>query len=418
MLKHDLQKVFTKAVQSVAGRRCVARYLQQNPLAGDVSVIAIGKAAGEMAEGAQRELGEQIKDGLIITKHGYCRNRLPGFRVIEAGHPLPDETSLLAGDQLLAWLADIPDTSQLLFLISGGTSALVEVLPPPLTIEHLQQLNQWLLGSGLPIAKMNAIRKQVSAIKGGRLAQYLNDRDTTVLLISDVQDDDPATIGSGLLFPSDTLLSAAERRSLPAGIQHLLTRAPPMPTGGEPCFHAIHWQIIANNQQAVHAAAAAARDLGYEVDVHQDYLQGDALKAGENVAAVMQSQPGKVHIWGGETTVTLPENPGTGGRCQTLVLSAAIALHRHGYDHKPWALLAAGTDGEDGNSGAAGACADTTSIDRACDTPGIHPDPGQYLQRADAATFFAASGDLLQTGPTGTNVTDIILGYIGDRPRK
>jgi hydroxypyruvate reductase len=411
-LKSDLRRVFTEAVQSVEGCRCVERYLQQHPLGGDVCVIAVGKAACQMAAGAQRVLDEKMQEGLVITKRGYYGGSLSGFRVVEAGHPLPDQNSLQAGELLLALIADIPVTTRLLFLVSGGTSALVDVLPPSLTIEHLQQLNQWLLHSGLPIDKMNAIRKQVSAIKGGRLARYLEGRDTMVLIISDVQSDDPAIIGSGLLFPSGASLSPADRQSLPAEIQRMLTLAPPMPAPGDQCFHGIHWQIIANIQQAVAAAAAAARDLGYAAEVHDEYLQGDAVETGEKVAAIMQSRPGRLHIWGGETTVTLPENPGTGGRCQTLALSAAIALHHE--RHKRWALLSAGTDGDDGNSGVAGVCADATSIDRACSTSGVHFDPGIYLQRADASTLFTASGDLLQTGPTGTNVTDIILGYYSD----
>ena len=408
-----LKLIFEKALQSVNGRRCVAQYLQQDPLHGDVCLVSIGKAACQMAKGAQLVLGNRIRDNLIITKHDGCAGEeLTGLHVVQTGHPVPDQRSLQAGQQLLTLLREMPASVKLLFLISGGASALVEALPASFDLEHLQRLNQWLLHSGLPIDTMNAIRKQVSAIKGGRLAQYLNGRDTTVLFISDVQGDDPAVIGSGLLFASDDALTSSDAQKLPPDILDMLNQTPPMPEQGDDCFKSVRWKIIASLQQAINAANNAAKDLGYETIIHQDYLQGDAIKAGRDIAQSLQSRPGKLHIWGGETTVTLPDKPGTGGRCQSLALSAAMALHHH----QQWSLLAAGTDGDDGNSGAAGVCIDATSLERATQKPEIDLAPADYLKRADAGTLFAASCDLLITGPTGTNVTDLVMGYLNDYP--
>ncbi|MGD8884482.1 MAG: DUF4147 domain-containing protein [Gammaproteobacteria bacterium] len=407
-LKDHLRQVFQVALQAVNGERCVEQYLRKHPPGQNVWLIAIGKAACSMTCGASRVLGHHLQKGLVITKEGCCTPELNGFDVLQTGHPLPDQRSLQAGQQVLDFLSEAPANAELLVLISGGASALVEVLPAGLSIDDLHDVNRWLLQSGLPIQQMNAIRKQMSAIKGGRLAQRLGGRNTKVLLISDVQDDDPAVIGSGLLFPTSGALAYIDQQALPTGIQRLLAHALPMPGPDAPCFSHISWDIVASLSQAVDAANDAATRLGLDTEVHKRYLAGDAISTGKDIANTLRAQPDKFHIWGGETTVTLPANPGMGGRCQSLALSTAITLqHQSG-----WALLAAGTDGDDGNSHVAGACVDATSLDRARQNLGNNTNLDDYLQRADSASLFAASGDLVKTGPTGTNVTDLVLGYL------
>ena len=403
-----LTRVFHEALQAVNGERCVERYLQQNPLRADICLVAIGKAACSMASGARSVLGDQIRSSLVVTKHGYCHPDVPGVHVIEAGHPLPDQHSLEAGNQLLSFLKGAPKNARLLFLISGGTSALVEVLPETMTIEDLAKLNEWLLKSGLPITEMNAIRKQVSCIKGGRLARHVSGHDTVVLMMSDVQGDNPAVIGSGLLFPSDDISESMNEDRLPGFLRRMLNQAPPIPKPADKCFHSIDWEIIAGVRQAIEAADRAAISYGYTTNVHAEYLQGDAIACGQHIAQVMQTNPGVLHIWGGETTVTLPANPGMGGRCQSLALSAALELD----GHKPWCLLAAGTDGGDGTMDAAGVCIDANTLGNAKQYLGSDVDPRNYLQNADAGTLFEASGNLIKTGPTGTNVTDLVLAYM------
>ncbi|WP_455208520.1 glycerate kinase type-2 family protein [Kaarinaea lacus] len=405
--RSEFISIFSDALHAVNGARCTALYLQKNPIMDDVCLVAIGKAACSMASGARSVLGEQIKDSLVITKHGCCRPMLADLNVLEAGHPLPDEHSLEAGRRLLELLHSVPAYQEILVLISGGASALVEVLPASFKMNDLQRLNRWLLQSGIPITDINVLRKQVSSIKGGRLAKYMAEHHTTALLISDVQDDDPAVIGSGLLFPTATFSRSINEEELPGYIRHMLHQAPPMPGRDDNCFTKIKWEIIANLQQAVSAANRSAMQLGYETVVHEEYLQGDALECGKRIARNMQVQPGKLHIWGGETTVTLPKNPGKGGRCQSLALSAAIALQTT----NDWCLLAAGTDGDDGVSGAAGACVDADSFRRAQSRLGNESNPLHYLRNANAGTYFEASGDLIQTGATGTNVTDIVFGF-------
>ena len=402
----DLRSLFEQAVLAVQGKACVSDYLQQYPVTGDIYLLAIGKAACSMAQGARNILENQIKDNLVITRHGYREPNLSGLNIIEAGHPFPDANSIEAGKQLIDFVQATPATGKLLCLISGGTSSLVEVLPDTISLDDLIQLNKWLLRSGLAIVDMNAIRKQVSCIKGGRLARYLQGREAIVLLMSDVQGDDPAIIGSGLLFPSQSHVPGEVLEKLPATIQHILLQSPPFPDTDDPIFNTIKWQVIANLSQAMRAAEYAANAKGYHVVVHQSCLQGDAIQCGKHLARILQAQPGILHIWGGEVTVNLPRNPGKGGRCQSLALSTAIEMR----SKINWCLLAAGTDGSDGMMDAAGVCINSDSLAKA--ERKLAGDAKSYLDSADAGTFFTASGDLVITGSTGTNVTDLVFGYL------
>ncbi len=361
-----------------------------------------------MANGARKVLAERITQNLIVTKYGHSDPKLSEFNILEAGHPLPDQSSLNAGQQLLMLLNTLPEKSNILFLISGGASSLVEVLPGGVSINDLENLNAWLLHSGWSITEINTLRKRVSCIKGGRLARHVLGHKSTVLLMSDVQNDDPAVIGSGMLFASDLISSLARDKELPDFIQQILHHAPAMPSADDPCFESIESAIIANLTIAKNAARQAATQLGYHVVVHSTYLQGDAIARGKEIAEVLKKQPDKLHIWGGEVTVVLPPKPGKGGRCQSMALSAAIALR----DENDWCLLAAGTDGGDGVMDAAGVYIDNHTLENARRVLGAEVDPETFLQNADAGSLFEASGNLLNTGPTGTNVCDLVLAYL------
>ena len=390
------------ALAAVQGDACVAEFLRARPLPEAVQLIAIGKAAASMAAGACDALGERVVRGLIVTKPGHGDAdlaRRPGFQCLEAGHPQPDERSLAAGAALLAFIADAPVSAPLLFLISGGASSLVEVLPDDITIEDMQRANAWLLGSGLDIAAMNRVRKALSAIKGGRLLAHLRGRPAQVLLISDVRGDDPAVIGSGLL--------AAD-----SGVPHLEALALP-PWLAQPCRQApshrsdmlanVESYVIARLADAKLAAALEATTLGYSVFVHDEFIDGVADAVGQRLAqSLVHAAPG-VHIWGGETTVLLPPQPGRGGRNQSLALAAALALQ--GNDDV--VLLALGSDGSDGPTEDAGALVDGGTVARG-EQAGL--DARRSLSNADAGSFLEESGDLVHTGPTGTNVMDLMIG--------
>jgi len=204
--RHELLQIFQAALDRVEGRSMVRAFLQKNPGDGPVFLVAVGKAAQAMAMGAVDALGENIVDGLVISKSGHLNrvelaaNRLVG---LEGGHPIPDESSLAAGQVMLDYLSQLPTERPLLFLISGGASSLVEVLQDGLGLDDLQRINRWLLGSGLAIDRMNRIRKVLSRIKGGGLLDYLPGPRVRALMISDVARDDPAVIGSGMLVPDE-----------------------------------------------------------------------------------------------------------------------------------------------------------------------------------------------------------------------
>lgn len=401
--RQNLLAIFYSALARVGGRACVKRYLEKHTPRGPAYLIAIGKAAAAMAQGAFDTLGAQIRDGLVITKHGHAES-LP-WPCLTAGHPFPDEASLRAGDELLRFAERIPAGGKVLVLLSGGASALVERLPDGISLAQLQALNDWLLGAGLDIHACNYVRKRISLIKGGRLAQRLAPRQMLCLIISDVPGDDPATVGSGPLVPDASGgVEPAPLLKAPGFVRELLARAPALPAAADSGFKHIETVIVANLDDAKRAAADAARARGYNALLDTEFVSGDALLAGARLAQrLLDAAAGSVHIWGGETQVTLPQNPGRGGRNQSLALAAALALR----DRGRVLFLAAGTDGTDGPGEDAGALIDGSTVARG-EQHGLNAELA--LAQADAGSFLQASGDLLRTGPTGTNVMDLMLG--------
>lgn len=396
-------ELFQAGLAAVQGQRCVADYLSHNPLQPPVFLIAAGKAACAMTRGAMTVPGVQIVNGLVITKTGHGDAQLqkdPRLHCIESGHPLPNNDSLLAGDTLCQFLDAVPEGAGLLFLVSGGASSLVEVLPEGVQLDDLVRANQWLLGSGLPIDEINRVRQGLSRIKGGGLLDWVKDRPTTVLLISDVPGDDPGTIGSGLLYPARI---SPRTTILPEWLERPGLHQAPYRQLPETVRH----YILATNDRALQAAADKGRALGYDVTVMAASLAGDAQQAGEVIASQLQALPGGVYLWGGETTVTLPAISGVGGRNLHLALSAALALHATGNI----VILAAGTDGTDGPTDYAGAIVDCGTLGRG-QVKGL--DARACLQQADSGRYLAACNDVLQTGPTGTNVMDMVIACKGD----
>jgi hydroxypyruvate reductase len=365
------------ALRRVDGRRCVREALSAAPLEpGPVWVCALGKAAPAMAAGAHEALGALIEKTLIITRDAQSCAALAGRRgteVLLGAHPVPDERSLNAGAHLLQWLAALPADAQPLFLVSGGASSLVEVLAPGVTLADLRALNRTGLESGIAIGEFNARRIKLSAIKGGRLAQRLKGRRGRALFVSDVPGDDPALIGSGVLGPAPQGADGIERT------------------------------VIASIDDAVAAAAAHAGGLGLTVYAPRRRFADSAVRLAARCAHELSLQAAQVCVWGGESTVVLPPHPGRGGRNQHLALAAARLIA----GHPELLLLAAGTDGSDGVTEDAGALVDADTCARVALAA---LDADECLARADAARALAASGDLVHTGPTGTNVGDLVIG--------
>ena len=404
--RKNLRAIFDKALQPVNGRTCVRDHLIAHPVAHHpVYLVAIGKAASAMAEGAFEILPAQITRALVITKAGPGDASL--FKsdtvLLKSAHPVPDQRSLDAGTRLLSFIGDAPPHAHFLFLISGGTSSLVEVLPDGMTLAALDEVNEWLLGSGLDIHHINCVRKAMSRIKGGRLASHLAGRTADVLLISDVPGDVLANIGSGLLVADDENAPCMSEINMPSQIRALIKTAPAAPAKNHPCFARIKTRIIASNEDACDAAESHAKELGYTVYRHAGIITGDAIEVAHAQARMLKQGVPGVYIGGEETTIQLPPVPGRGGRNQSLAL--AVAQEIAGCDNI--LFLAAGTDGSDGPTHDAGAIVDGTTIKRS-QNKGY--DAASCLMRADAGSFLAASGDLITTGPTGTNVMDLMLG--------
>jgi glycerate 2-kinase len=391
-----LLKLFQEGLAAVNGRSCVYTALEKHAFANNVYLVAIGKAADAMTAGAIDAINGRLAAGLVITRHGHQETPVyqdPRIVSLEAGHPLPDEQSLAAGNALRLFLANAPVDAHFLFLISGGASSLVEVPVEGVTLASLRTLTRWLLASGLSIDAVNRVRTAFSQIKGGRLLRDLAGRHAELLLISDVPGDVPAHIGSGLLLPA-----------IPRSLPELPPQFADLPQSALPHIQSsnVHTRILATNHQAMQAVKMAATIAGSSSHMHDGLPAVDAAACGRDISGFLMGAPPGVHVWGGETTVQLPTHPGRGGRNQMLALAAAQRIS----GHEGMYILAAGTDGTDGNSCDAGALVDGGSITRGNDADFNADD---CLSRADAGSFLEASGDLVYTGPTGTNVMDLVI---------
>jgi glycerate 2-kinase len=361
---------------SVDGRRCVAHALAASAPGGPVWVAAVGKAAPSMALGAHEVLGAAIHNTLVITRDEEAVAPLTaraGVEILLSAHPVPDERSLAAGARLLQWVQQLPADAVPLFLISGGSSALVEVPERGATLADFAALTRESFATGMPIGALNARRAALSRIKGGRLAAELGGRPARALFVSDVPDDDVRVIGSGLMGPAADGPDRIER------------------------------QIVANVDQAVAAVAHAGRQLGLEVHAPAARFAGPAARLAARFAHELRLSSAQLCVWGGESTVELPPEPGSGGRNQHLALAAARLIA----GHADLTLLAAGTDGSDGVTADAGGLVDAETCARRARAA---LDADECLRRADSGSALAASGDLVHTGPTGTNVGDLVIG--------
>jgi hydroxypyruvate reductase len=401
---------FRAALVAVDGRRAVHQELTRRPLHGQWHLVAIGKAAAAMAQGAVDALRSQVAGGVIVVPVDHVPSGFDpaahGLVVRYGSHPMPDGASLEAGEAVADFVTGLDAEAQLLFLVSGGASSLVERLAAGASLDDLQSLNRWALQSGAPIAQVNAVRRRISGLKGGGLARMAQGRRTQALMISDVPGDDPRVIGSGLLhaFPGEPDVEPGAAAMSPE-LRELLNRIDAASTIGA-SVPDVPVRIVASLRSACRAAAAAARAQGLTSRVVRGRFEGDAAELGVRFVASLARQPaGIVQVRGGESTVRLPAQPGRGGRNQHLALAAALELERRGL--RDASLLAAGTDGIDGASSDAGALVDAGTCQRGRDG---NSDPGVSLARADSGTFLEAAGDLLHTGPTLTNVGDLVLG--------
>ncbi|ROU04163.1 glycerate kinase [Histidinibacterium lentulum] len=406
-----LTRLFDAAVRAADPARAMADVLPPRPR-GRTVVVGAGKGAAEMAR-ALEALWDAPLSGVVVTRHGQAVPTAR-IRVLEAAHPLPDAAGLAAGAALLEAVRGLTPDDLLIALVSGGGSALLPAPPPGLTLKDEIALTRALLASGAPISAMNAIRKQVSGIKGGRLAAAAHPARVVSLVVSDVPGDDPAEVASGPTVPCArdraAALAAADawRIALPEPIRAYLAAAPEdAPHPADPAFARDEVHVVASARQSLEAAQATAEREGWRAVILSDAIEGEAREAGRVLAAITREIAARdrpfarpvILLSGGETTVTLGEAAGRGGRNTEFLLSLALALE----GVEGVAALAADTDGIDGSELNAGAFADGTTGAR---LRRLGADPARLLARHDAWTAFDLLGDLFSPGPTGTNVND------------
>jgi hydroxypyruvate reductase len=379
-----------------------------------VLVLGAGKAGASMARAVEGILGARVTEGFVVVKDGY---RLPTTRVdiAEAGHPVPDVRGMAASARLLTLAESATTDDLLLFLVSGGGSALTPAPTPPVTLEQKQALTRLLLEAGATINELNAVRKHLSRVKGGLLARAAWPARVVTLALSDVIGDPLDVIASGPTAPDSSTygdaLTVLERRGLlgrvPASIAERLRAGaagafPETPKPGDRAFEGVTNVIIGNNALIVDAAATEAARLGYRPHVLTRGLQGEAREVARELLARARALAAPAClIAGGETTVTV-RGSGKGGRCQEFALAAALELAATDVG----VVLAAGTDGTDGPTRAAGGLVDADTVARG---RAAGHDAAAALDDNDAGGFLAATGDAVVTGPTNTNLLDLYL---------
>jgi hydroxypyruvate reductase len=390
-----------------------------------IVVIGAGKAGAPMAQAVEAVLGEQIKGGLVVVKTGHSAPTRR-IEVVEASHPVPDEAGVAAGRRILA-LAESADKDDLVIaLLSGGGSALLEAPAETLTLADFQAMTSVLLGCGATINEINTLRKHCSAVKGGQLARAVAPATLITLVLSDVVGSPLDVIASGPTVPDTSTWAAAwavvEKydlaEKLPPAIVTRLRRGcageiPDTPKPGDPLFARAQTIIVADNRVAAEAAAIQARTVGYQPLLLTTYLEGEASTVAKVAVALAREvqatgqplAPPACLILGGETTVTLGAQPGHGGRNQELALAAAVALQ----GTAGITLVALATDGSDGPTDSAGGLADGGTVARG---QAVGLDAVTALRRHDAYPYLQATHDLLITGPTQTNVNDLVFVFV------
>jgi glycerate 2-kinase len=419
-----LNALFRAAIAAAHPSSCLPPHLPQPPRGGRLIVLAAGKAAGSMAEVAEQAysglaLGQLT--GIAVARQGYGRPTKV-ISMVEAGHPIPDAAGLKAAENALKLADGAGPDDLVLVLLSGGASANWIAPAQGLTLADKQAVTRALLRSGANISEINTVRKHLSRIKGGRLARRAQPARVVTLAISDVPGDDPAVIGSGPTVPDPSTLADARaivaryKLELPGVVTRAL--ADPnneSPKPNDPIFASTEFKLVARPADAFRAAEREVRMLGYEVVMLGDHIEGEAREiAAEHAAralALRKAGRRAVILSGGELTVTI-RGQGRGGPNQEYALALAVALQ----GAPGIAALAGDTDGTDGGAGApddpAGAWVDQTTLDRA---KSLGLDPAHFLSDNDSTGFFSRLGDLVETGPTWTNVNDF-RAIVVDRP--
>ncbi|MFY0253632.1 glycerate kinase [Chitinophaga sp. 30R24] len=437
----DIQNIFLHAVAAVHPWQLIQQNVQviaasrSIRISGDdypilpntrIWVLGAGKAAAAMAQELENILIPYFPlQGVIVTKYGHALP-LQQLSLLEAGHPVPDEQSVTATVKFLDIAAQVKPPDLVILLLSGGASSLLADVPPGSSLTEVQQLFQALLKSGADIGAMNTVRKHLSAIKGGNLAKKIYPVTLCTLILSDVVGNDLSIIGSGPTVPDPTTfadtLHILQEYHLTKKISTPLLRyvekgvagnIPDTPKPGNEDFEHVHNYLTGTNRIALEAGAQQAKALGYHVRLLSDTITGEVHAVADQLLEIARHYEGPLPaclLAGGETTLTVM-GTGLGGRNQQLALAAGIALA----DQPAYTFLSGGTDGSDGPTAAAGAIVDASTMQKARH---MQLDPLHFLHNNDAWHFFSKVGGLIVTGPTQTNVMDLMVLLItGNDPK-
>lgn len=437
-LRRAAREIFDAAVRAVDPAEAIRRHVVRNGArltigrervdltrAGQIVVVGLGKAGAPMAAAVEEILGDRISRGVVVTKYGHAQPTQV-IRIHEAGHPVPDDAGIAGAQAVLDHVTGLGPDDVVLVLISGGGSALTPAPVDGITLGEKQALTKALLACGADIREMNTLRKHISRIKGGQLARAAAPARVFTLILSDIVGDPLDAIASGPTVPDPRTYADALaildkygiRRDVPASIRaHLEAGAagkvPETPKPDDPLFRRVASVMVASNIQALEAAQAEAKRLGFRTMILSSFVEGETREIARIHAALALEVRASGHplrppaclITGGETTVTL-KGTGKGGRNQEFALAAALDIA----GVPDVVILSAGTDGTDGPTDAAGAVADGDTVARA-HAAGLAP--RAVLDGNDAYPFFERLGDLVITGPTRTNVMDVRLVLVG-----
>lgn len=408
-MREKLKAIINEVINEVLPDKAVKNKLKELNVQSEVILVSIGKAAWRMANAAKEVLGDRIKKGIVITKYKHSEGPIEGIEIYEAGHPTPDENTIKATKRALEIASNLSENDTVLFLVSGGGSALFEMPKDGISLSEMQDLTNQLLKSGANIIEINTIRKHLSKVKGGRFAQHVYPAKVLSLVLSDVLGDRLDTIASGPAYPdsstSQQAIDVIEKYKLKVSndILNALKEETPKELPN------IETYIIGSVKVSCDKAMEKARELGFNTIILTTQLNCEAKEAGRFLAAIGKEilennrpipKPAAV-ILGGETVVHVKGN-GKGGRNQELALSFAIEIE----GLEKIALCSFGTDGTDGPTDAAGGIVDGQTCEK-IRKAGYSPE--KLLENNDSYNALKIANDLLITGPTGTNVNDLIV---------
>jgi hydroxypyruvate reductase len=414
---------YRKGLDAVDPELAVQRAIRLNPegrlivndeeidLAPEARLVAIafGKAASAMAAGLDQRLGHRLTTRIILTKDGHATNSPSGWQAFEASHPVPDQRGVDATQAILEAVTGLDPTDMVIVLVSGGGSALLEAPREPLSLADIQQVTSALLRAGAPIQDLNAVRSELSQVKGGGLRRTIGEARCVSLILSDVLGNDPRVIASGPTVPRQPdpqrALALLEFYGVldqaPEAVVSLLSQ--PIAIFDPDSAAGDLYSVVGDNERFINAIATAAEESGFRSDVVLRDAEGEARELARSFLEVSNATTVDVIIGGGEATVTV-RGDGSGGRNTEFALSAAMSLAENPEANLVVASLA--SDGQDGSVEGAGAIVDSRTVQRAA-TQGL--DAGTALARNDSGGFFEELGELIVPGPTGTNVNDVYI---------